>query len=217
LIPVDIPYTLVHAQRQLQRLELATQCFELGARIHTISILTGLPPKQLHTFLRPPENLRGRRPDTREWYHSANLPARVEASAIVSLFLRLNAPEHPPQAVLRSVYRHYAASCRRAPRISFDRAFDLIARSTGRWIPEKPEFSLFACPVCHCEYLTSLTDIAPLSNGECPFCKLLRRYHKDARLQASYPTRALPAEIPFYPFGPVQPLPPDEQMPTFPR
>lgn len=212
---MDTPYA-THARGQLQRLELAAQCLELGARVHTLSLLTGLPPRQLQTFLRPPGNLRGRRPDTREWYHGANLPARAEASVIVSLFLRLNAPEILPQAVFHSVYRHYAASCRRSPRISFERAFDLIARATGRWIPGKPGFSLHACPVCRCEYLTTLTNIAPRSNGDCPFCKLLKRYHKDARLQAAYPTCVLPTEIHAYPFGPLFSSSRRGQMPKSP-
>jgi hypothetical protein len=205
---MNTPSALICARDHLQRLEFAVSCAELGARMHTISILTGLSVTQLRALLRHAAgNSRGRRPDTREWYHAANLPCRVEASAVVSLFLRLDAAGVAPHIALRGAYRHYAAACRSEPRISFDRAFDLIARTTGRWITGKASFSMIACPACRCAYLTARTDIVPRNNDACPFCKLAKRYGKDARLQASYPTHPLPATVELYRFGPFQPAP----------
>lgn len=202
---MNAPSPLLLARRHVQHLEFAVSCAELGARPHTISILTRLPMTPLRALLRhAPGNLRGRRPDTREWYHSANLPCRAEASAVVSLFLRLDISGIDARFALHGAYRHYAAACHGTPRISFDRAFDLVAHTTGRWIADKASFSMLACPVCHCGYLTARTDILPRNNTECPFCKLAARYGKDARIQMSYPTRPLPAMIELYRFGPFR-------------
>jgi len=184
---------LLHAQRHIRALALATECAELGARIRTMQLLTGLSPSQLQHLFRHPLSgpRRGRHPDSREWYHTANLLCRTEASIVVVLFRRLAARGIDPPNALIAAYRHYATACKTAPRITFDRAFDLVAHTTGRWFVTGRSFSVFICPECQSEYLTSLS-LAPITNHECPFCKLLKRYTKDPRIQASYPMRPTP-------------------------
>lgn len=184
---------LLHAQRHIRALALATECAELGARIRTMQLLTGLSPSQLQHLFRHPLSgpRRGRHPDSREWYHTANLLCRTEASIVVVLFKRLAARGIDPPNALIGAYRHYTAACKTAPRITFDRAFDLVAHTTGRWFVTGRSFSVFTCPECRSEYLTSLS-LAPMTNHECPFCKLLKRYTKDPRIQASYPIRPTP-------------------------
>jgi len=183
---------LHHAQRHIRALALATECAELGARIRTIQLLTGLSPSQLHHLFRHPLGgpRRGRHPDSSEWYHTANLLCRTEASIVVVLYRRLAARGIDPPLALIGAYRHYIGFCKTPPRISFDRAFDLVAHTTGRWFVTGRSFSVFTCPACHSEYLTCLS-LAPLTNHECPFCRLLNRYAKDPRIQAAYPRRTL--------------------------
>ena len=43
---------LLHAQRHIRALALATECAELGARIRTMQLLTGLSPSQLQHLFR---------------------------------------------------------------------------------------------------------------------------------------------------------------------
>lgn len=193
---MKIERNLLHARRHIRALDLATECAELGARIRTIQLLTGLAPSQLQHLFRQPLSgpRRGRHPDSREWYHTANLLCRTEASIVVVLFRRLAIRGFDPPNALVGAYRHYVASCKMAPRITFDRAFDLVAHTTGRWFVTGRSFSVFTCPECRSEYLTSLS-LAPMSNHECPFCKLLKRYAKDRRIQASYPMLPTPPAI----------------------
>ncbi|MCL2590902.1 MAG: flagellar transcriptional regulator FlhC [Betaproteobacteria bacterium] len=177
-------------------LEYAAACAEQGAHTRTISLLTGIPLSQLRAFFRQPlNNQRGRHPDTREWYYNANLLSRVEASLIVSIFRRLIKSGLEPPLALLGAYRHYSAHYPAPLRISFDRAFDLAAHATRRWIADTTSFSVVACPDCHCEYLTSVTNIVPCHNNECPFCKLIRRYILDTRIQTSYPTHPPPGNV----------------------
>lgn len=187
---------LLHAHRHIRALALATECAELGARVRTIQLLTGLSPSQLQHLFRHPLSgpRRGRHPDSREWYHTANLLCRTEASIVVVLFRRLAARGIDPPNALIGAYRHYLASCKATPRITFDRAFDLVAHTTGRWVVTGRSFSVFTCPECESEYLTSLS-LTPTSNHDCPFCKLLKRYAKDPRIQASYPLRPVPRDV----------------------
>jgi hypothetical protein len=187
---------LLHAQRHIRALALATQCAELGSRIRTIQLLTGLSASQLQRLFRQPLGgpRRGRHPDSREWYHTANLLCRIEASIIVILFRRLISRGIDPPLALTGAYRHYLNFCKAAPRISFDRAFDLAAHASGRWLVTTRSFSVFTCPQCKSEYLTSL-GLEPLNNHECPFCKLLARHAKDPRIQAAYPRRILQRDV----------------------
>jgi hypothetical protein len=189
-------------ERQLKALRLARDCADLGARVRTLVHLTGLPPPELRSLLssslRPPA--RGRAPDSPEWYHRANLLDRAEASITMSLYRRLRHTGFGATDALPAAYRHYRCICVHPHRISFDRAFDLAAHTDGIWIAREPAFDLVNCPSCHSHYLAAYGSTAT-TNESCPFCKLIRRFEADVRVQASFPYRR-PMPNPTGSFGP---------------
>ena len=182
-----------HAERHIRALALAKECVALGARIRTVGYVTGLPHGQLtHLFFSDCTLAqRGRAPDSPEWYHSANLLNRTEASIFLSIYRRIRDIGFGPTEALVSGYRHYLTVCRSHPRINFDRAFDLASHMDGLWTVRTPSFSLVTCPVCASQYATSVSA-HPTTNHECPFCKLVKRYRRDPRIQTSFPVNALP-------------------------
>lgn len=173
---------------RMRALELARDCAALGARIRTIHYLTGLRPRELLHLLfsdtEPPP--RGRAPDTREWYHNANLLYQTEAAVIIANFKRLRGMGFAAAEALISAYRYYQSVYRSPNRISFDRAFDLAAHTEGRWIAKSPSFHVLTCPRCGSEYLDAIgAEVA--SDRQCPFCRLVDRHGRDPRLTASFP------------------------------
>ena len=182
-----------HAERHIRALALAKECTALGARIRTVGYVTGLPHAQLTHLFFTGRTLaqRGRAPDSPEWYHSANLLNRTEASIFVSIYRRIRELGFGPAEALVSGYRHYLTVCRHQPRINFDRAFDLASHMDGLWTVQTPSFSLVTCPVCTSQYVTSIS-VNPTTNHECPFCKLVKRYRRDPRIRTSFPADALP-------------------------
>jgi flagellar transcriptional activator FlhC len=186
-------HSRLRIDRQLRALQLAKDCAALGARVRTIGHLTGLPPSELLRLLFPDRmNVpRGRPPDSPEWYHSANLLKRVEASIVVSLYRRLRDSGFVAADALVGAYRHYRSVCEPPQRISFDRAFDLAAQTDGLWLTIEQSFSLVACPKCNSEFLAAY-GATPRSNDGCPFCRLVLRYGTDPRVQEAFPVRPLP-------------------------
>ena len=181
------------AERHIHALGLAKDCAALGARIRTIGYVTGMPHGQLGDLFFPDRQLapRGRPPDSPDWYHNANLLNRAEASIVVSVYRRVRELGFGPAEALVAGYKHYLAACDMAPRINFDRAFDLASHMDGIWLVPAASFSLVTCPVCTSQYVTSI-GTHPLSNHACPFCKLVKRYKSDPRIQSSFPVNALP-------------------------
>lgn len=174
--------------RRVHALALSRDCAELGARVRTIHHITGMGTRELLRLLftehSPPP--RGRAPDTREWYHSANLLSRTEASVIVSNFHRLRALGFGAGEALVSAYRYYRSVYQAPYRISFDRAFDLASHTDGLWVASTPSFALVACETCGSEFLDALVGEAAAS-GACPFCRLVRRAELDPRVRDSFP------------------------------
>lgn len=170
----------------MRTLALARDCAALGARVRTIHHLTGLRPRDLHRLLftehAPPP--RGRAPDTRDWYHTANLLCRIEASVIVSNFRRLRVMGFSAADALVASYRYYQSVYRPPYRISFDRAFDLASHTEGLWIAKSSVFQVQQCLRCGSEYLAAI-GAAPRADRLCPFCQLINRHERDPRLTAS--------------------------------
>lgn len=185
--------TPLRVDRQLRALHLAKECAALGARVRTISHLSGLPRRELLHQLFPDRSRvpKGRPPASPEWYHGANLLYRAEASIVMSTYRRLRGGGFSAAEALLAAYRHYRSIGEAPHRISLDRAFDLAAHTDGLWLTDLQSFSVLACPVCHSEFLAVYGSI-PASNQSCPFCKLLQRYRTDPRVQASFPVRPLP-------------------------
>ena len=172
-------------EQRLRALALARDCAVLGARLRTIHHLSGLPLKELKPLLFTDSTPlpRGRAPDTREWYHAASLPHRVESSLVVAPFERLRAQGFGAAEALLSAYRFYRMLCGPTPRISFDRAFDLAANTAGLWIVRNPCFVITTCPRCGAEFLDGLQPSnATMTAAACPFCKLVARAPRDPRL-----------------------------------
>jgi flagellar transcriptional activator FlhC len=178
--------------REIHALSLARSCAAFGARVRTISHVSGLLPRTILRLLFPDPSLipRGRCPDSREWYHGANLLYRAEASIVMSLHNRLCNSGFGGSEALLGAYRQYLGVCQPPARISFDRAFDLAAHTSGLWLKQSPSFSLLVCAECRCEFLVPIGAVCS-ERERCPFCGLLRRYRSDARLQSSYPTAPL--------------------------
>jgi flagellar transcriptional activator FlhC len=174
--------------QRMKALALARDCAALGARVRTIHHLTGIRARELVRLLfnerqQPP---RGRTPDTREWYHSANLLCRTEASVITSNFRRLRAGGIAAGEALVCAYRYYQSVYQPPYRISFDRAFDLASHAEALWIASTRSFVLVECSACGSEFLDAVGS-GPSTCGHCPFCRLVRRVDVDRRVRESFP------------------------------
>lgn len=182
--------------RHLRLLGLAHDCVQFGARLRTIEILTGLSTRHLHHLLRaerrkPP---RGRPPNTPEWYHGGTLLDRSEACVFACIFRRLRDLEFEPARALLGAYRHYRQVCWHAPRVSFDRAFDLARQLDGIWQVPEACLSLATCPQCSSQYL-AVAGASYRCDRDCPFCKLTARYAIDPRVQSNFPAQPLPDPV----------------------
>jgi hypothetical protein len=181
-------------ERHIRSLSLAKACADLGARIRTITYITGLEHNELVRLLFVDQHSapRGRRPDSPEWYHQANLIEKVQAAMVVAVYGRMRDLGFGPADALVGGYKHYREQCRQSPRISFDRAFDLVCHTHGIWVAQHPHLALAACPCCHSQHLAGLGE-GPRVHRACPFCQLVKRYGCDKRVQATFPARSLPA------------------------
>ena len=76
-----------------------------------------------------------------------------------------------PEQAITAAYRHVLAAFHRAPPLSFNRCFEVVCLSEGRWGVSEPTLQLTDCERCGCTYLGSRADPA---SQRCPFCVLLR-------------------------------------------
>lgn len=176
--------------RHLLAMQQAKQLSELGARLKTIHVVTGMPPRQVQSLFFPDARTipRGRAPDSPEWYHSANLILRTDACLIGAKYRQLRSQGLSAAESLILAYRAYQSVTQMPSRISLDRAFNLVSYIDGIWLARAPTLTILVCPECGCEFLAAVGTV--VRTGEaCPFCKLLARFHIDHRLQASYPPR----------------------------
>ena len=171
-------------------MERAVQCSVLGARTSTIAILTGMSQTDILRLLGDDRPVaRGRCPDSVEWYHRANVLERAEASFVVVRCVTAMKLHFDPVESLLHAYALYRRRFDERQRISFDRAFELTARSCGLWKGFERKMSVATCRSCRGDYLTVLTNL-PGSSVDCPFCSLIRRYQLDPRLQQQFPERS---------------------------
>ncbi|MCC7704693.1 hypothetical protein IGS59_20840 [Janthinobacterium sp. GW460P] len=176
-----------HAERHIQALQLAKSCVELGARMKTVAYLTGLSGSLLREYFyndRPATG--GRWPSSQDWYHMATLVQRAEASLIATIFYSLRT-EHACAArkAMVCAYKMYRERWNGRSSISFDRAFELIASVEGIWTHRSRQLALHTCARCRCRYLIALGDTSADHSG-CVFCKLVKRYATDSRIQLSF-------------------------------
>ena len=182
------------AERHIRSLSTAKTCAELGARIRTIRYVTGLEHNELVRLFFVDEHSapRGRPPDSPEWYHQANLIEKVQAAMVVAVYCRTRDLGFGPPDALVGAFKHYREQCAPPVRISFDRAFDLVCHTQGIWIADRPHLTLAICRQCRCQHLVALGESTRDGRG-CPFCRLVQRYRCDKRVQATFPSRSLPA------------------------
>lgn len=176
--------------RHLRAIQLAKQLAALGARLKTIHLITGIPPRQVQALFFPDPRAipRGRAPDSAEWYHGANLILRTDACLIGAKYRQLRVQGLAAGEALVLAYRAYQAATLPPYRISLDRAFNLVSYIDGIWLAAAPTLSVLTCPCCGCEFIAAVGTVAHPGNA-CPFCKLFERFHLDRRIQASYPAR----------------------------
>jgi hypothetical protein len=168
--------------QRVRALATARACAAFGARPKTVHHLTGLRTQEIQRLLfthRGP-HLRGRAPDTPEWFHRANLPSRCEASIVVVSFLRIRSMGFSGTDALIEAYRYYRSMHPAPSRISFDRAFDLVAHSTGLWFARCASFCTSWCRRCWraSSCASALTagferELMPLVRGYARFVHLL--------------------------------------------
>ena len=176
--------------RQLLAMQQAKQLAELGARLKTIHVITGMPPRQIQSLFFPDAQTipRGRAPDSPEWYHGANLILRTDACLIGAKFRQLRIQGLTAGEALILAYRAYQSATQPPCRISLDRAFNLVSYIDGIWLARAPTLTILTCPGCNCEFLAAVGTIVRPGKA-CPFCKLLERFHVDHRIQSAYPAR----------------------------
>ena len=178
--------------RTIRDLLLARACAQEGARISTIAHLTAISEKQLRKLLVPSElhAPRGRLPNTRDWFHNASLPQRIEASILMTDFEHSRALGFRAAESLVAAHRFHRRFFGGQARISFDRAFDLAAHTAGLWIASSASFRVTPCPACGKHRLHAACTGPVLDR--CMFCKLIERSAYDKRLVAALPPVPLP-------------------------
>jgi len=110
---------------------------------------------------------------------------------VVSIYHRIRALGFGEGEALVTAYKHYLSVCGESHRISFDRGFDLVSHTEGIWVARTASFTLTPCRACACEFLAALGERS-VGDSQCPFCRLVKRYLGDPRVQACFRVRALP-------------------------
>jgi flagellar transcriptional activator FlhC len=180
---------------RLRAIATARDCAALGAKLQTTQMLSGLSEIQLHQLFSEHDDWsnQGRAPDSAEWYFRATLPNQIEASMLMSLFVRLrSAGFEAPQALI-GAYQHYRQTFSHA-RICFNRAFELGAHVEGRWLARVPLLTVLACRHCGNRYLAA-AGTWESSPKACPFCRMRRRCDLDLRIRAAFQLNSSPERV----------------------
>ncbi|MCG2583899.1 FlhC family transcriptional regulator [Massilia sp. TS11] len=176
--------------RHIEALQLAHACVELGARLRTIECVSGIGQLELRRIFfsngaTPPC---GRQPASEDWlFERAKVPGNVEAAMFAVIFHELTESGVGVGPALIGAYRLYQARCRETPRVSFDRAFDIVCCLRGIWSSREVRLALTQCETCASRHLVPFAGCGT-RQPDCPFCELLARYHKDRRLRTAFQT-----------------------------
>ena len=177
----------VFAETHIRALQIAKECVALGARIRTVSRITGLELPLLKSFFyQDNSSTPGRCLESSDWYHRGNLMERAEASIFAVIFDTLFVDHRcNPADALLSAYRLYLERCTMEPLIRFEHAFNLACGLHEIWGSETPQLMLHSCRRCRSRYLVAIGD-KPDDQFGCVFCKLLRRYPSDTHMRAHF-------------------------------
>lgn len=174
-------YEHIHA------LQLASECVELGARIRTVALVTGLNMAMLRRlFYRSERSACGRYADTCDWYHRGCLVVRAEACVFGSICDTLVSQlECKPSDALVCAYRLYRERCTVSSRLTFDLAFTISSELHGVWTVSSPQLVFRRCRHCGRRYMAAVGEVNSDAQG-CVFCRLVKKYHQDPYLRAHF-------------------------------
>lgn len=177
----------LYAETHIRALQLAKQCVDMGARIRTVSRITGLELRMLRSlFYQDTSSAPGRSVESSDWYHRSSVVDRAEASIFAVIFDTLLVEHgYRPAEALVGAYRLYQERCTQAPAIPFERAFNLACEMHDIWDSGPPQLALQTCRRCHSRYVFAAGDQTADQLG-CVFCKLLRRYFREPQIQAHF-------------------------------
>jgi hypothetical protein len=165
-----------HKARRWRTLALAREAIELGARPVIASAFTGIPKAEIQRlFCAPPANGRssGRIPWSAHWYLTEGVWVELQAAYFHACFRTLRDLGHPPPEALIAGYKHYRRQFAHDLRLSFDRAFELVAHVDGLWTTQPPRLAIVTCHRCRATHLAARDDDT-VGTGVCPFCRLTR-------------------------------------------
>lgn len=164
------------------------------ARLCTVCSITGLSKKQVEELVGRGKARSGRWPSSIEWYHTARLSERVEASLFAAHYRRNRNNEFEALESTIDAYGRYLNCIGNGPLISFDRAVNLVCAIEGEiWGGGPRSLDVAVCGRCNAHHLIAIGD--GTHRGNCVFCKLVARYATDPRLQTRFPPRFL-SEMP---------------------
>jgi hypothetical protein len=140
-------------------MQQAKQLAALGARLKTIHLITGMPPRQVQSLFFPDaHHSRGRAPDSAEWYHGANLILRTDACLIGARYRQLRNHGSPPRKPVFA-YRAYQAATRRLTASAWTGPSTSSPISTASGWPAHRR-----CPDlsgCGCEFIAAVGTVTP--------------------------------------------------------
>lgn len=179
------------AYHHIRSLQLASACVELGARIQTVSLVTGLRTAELRRlFYSDVPSASGRRTDLCNWYHEANIVLRAEACVFANISSTLITQLECAQGeALVQAYRLYREQCIATPRLSFERAFNVQCNLQGVWTTNTPQLSLRSCRHCGSRHLAAVGDVTSDLDG-CVICKLVKSFHRRPHQRSSFQRQA---------------------------
>ncbi len=175
----------------LRALKNAERMLEFDARLCTVLAITGLPRRQVEELFGRGIGRPGRSPSSIDWFHTAKLAERVEASLFAAQYWRNRNNGFQTLESMIDAYQRYLKCIGNDPLISFDRAVNLVCNIEGWiWGVGPRSLDIAVCRRCNAQHLIAVGDSTQAEN--CVFCKLVARYATDRRLQTRFPPRFLP-------------------------
>lgn len=161
----------VQLDRHIDALALARRCMRLGARIPTITLITGLRHWEVANHLRG-HAPKGRMPLWIRWNKVSKQTA--EASVFAAIFQSImDMKICEANLAFITAYEVFQYQSPRRSNcegcLSFDVAFNLICELKGIWTRKEPELVLRQCPKCAALCLWNIYAVDPRGVG-CAFC-----------------------------------------------
>lgn len=180
---------------RMRAIATARDCAALGARRLTAQLLSGLSEAQLIQLFdgHAPWSQQGRPQHSSDWYFRATVPQQIEASMLMTLFMRLRTGGFDAPQALIGAYQHYRQTFSHT-RICFDRAFELVAHLEGRWLTDTALLCVVVCRQCANCYLSAAGTVESSSKA-CPFCRMRRRCEIDSRIRGGFCLSTSPQQV----------------------